>query len=332
MLPFLVALALAQAPDPAPAIVIKPIKVLEGLKALAFASAPTGSKFAVTLEDKSVRIIDAGTRQTIRTLQGHPQPCYGVAWTKDGAFIATGDETARIWIWNAVTGEKIKEFRSHIRGIEKLSFNLPHTMMISTGKDDVIKVYDLKKGKETLSILGKGANFYGATFHPKTNEFTTGILGVGARIYEPNGKLDGFLTGHDDQGVWDVDYNPAGTRLATAGRDSNIILWDMKAKAKIQTLHGHQDWVQSVRFSPNGRYLASGSTDRSVRVWDTVTFKPVAILNEESAVGSPVCWTADGKYLLTVNEDNNLVVNSVTPPQGGKEAPVRGKKKHRRKK
>lgn len=332
MLPLILALAVAQAPSQTPSVVVKPIKTLEGLRPLAFAPAPTGSKFAATMEDHSVRIIDASTRQTIRILSGHPQPCYAVAWSKDGAFIATGDETARIWIWNALTGEKVKEFRSHIRGIQKLSFNLPHTLMISTGKDDVIKVYDLKKGKETLSILGKGANFYGATFHPKSNQFATGILGVGARLYEPNGHLDGFLTGHDDQGVWDVDYNPAGTRLATAGRDSNIILWDAKTMSKIQTLHGHQEWVESVRFSPNGRYLASGSTDRSVRIWDTIALKPVGILNEQCAVGSPVCWTADGKYLITVNLDDYLQVNSVTPAQGGKEVPEKGKRaKHHRK-
>lgn len=327
MISLLVALALAQ--TPAPAVQIKPIRVLEGLRPLAFAAGPTGSKFVATMEDDSVRIIDAATRQTVKVLSGHPQPCYGVAWSKDGAFIATGDETARIWIWNAVTGKKVKEFRSHIRGIQRLSFNRDHSLMISTGKDDVIKVYDLRQGKELRSILGKGANFYSATFDPYTNEFTTGILGPGARVYNASGKLDAFLTGHDGQGVWDVAYRPDGKMLATAGRDDNVILWDMKKHAKIQTLHGHQEWVESVAFSPNGRYLASGSTDRSVRVWDTVALKPVTILNDESSVGSPVCWTADGKYLITVNVDDYLQINSVTPAQAGKERPVKQPKRHR---
>lgn len=308
---------------------IKPIKTLEGLRPLAFAAAPSGSKFVATMEDHSVRIIDASTRQTVRILSGHPQPCYAVAWSKDGKWIATGDESARIWIWNAVTGEKVKEFRSHIRGIQKLSFNLPHTYLISTGRDDVIKVYDMDHWKEVRSILGQGANFYSATFSPKTNEFCTGFLGAGGRVYEPTGKLDGFLTGHDGLGVLDVDYSPDGRQIATAGKDDNVILWDDKKREKIQTLRGAQEVMQSVKFSPNGRYVAGGSWDRSVRVWDTVALKPAAILNDECAVGSPVCWTADGKYLITVSVDDWLQVNGVTPTQSGK--PERAvKTRHRR--
>ncbi len=330
MLSLFAALAIAQAPQSQPAVDFRPLKTLEGLRPLAFAPAPTGSNFAVTLEDHNVRIIDANTRQTLKTLTGHPQPCYAIAWSKDNKAFATGDESGRIWLWDTAMWQKTKEFRTHIRGIQKLSFNLKHDLMLSTGKDDLIKVYDLKKNVELRTIAGNGANFYSATFHPKTNEFTTGVLGVGARVYEPDGKLDGFLTGHDNQGVWDVDYNPAGTMIATAGRDNNIILWDAKKREKIQTLHGHQEWVQSVRFSPNGKYLASGSSDRTVRIWDVKTFRTVTILNEQCAVGSPLCWTADGKYLLSVNLDDYLQANSVTPPQAGKWQPVKkGKKGHK---
>lgn len=329
MLPFIAALAFAQAPTKAPEVTITPIKVLEGLRPLAFAAAPTGSKFAVSLEDNSIRIIDASTRQTLKTLTGHPQPCYGLAWSKDGALLASGDETARVWLWETKSWQKIKEFRNHIRGIQKLSFDASHGLLISTGKDDVINVYDVKKGVVKHSILGHGDNFYGATFDPTSEQLTTGFLGAGARTYLPDGTVKGELDGHDGLGVFDVDYNSTGTRIATGGRDNNVILWDAKKRQKIQTLHGHSDWVNNVRFSPNGRYLASGSTDHSVRVWDTVLLKPVTILNDQCAIGSPLCWTSDGKYLITVNLDDYLQVNSVVPAQAGKEKPAR-KTVHRR--
>src|SRR5690242_14573543 len=136
---FITAVCLAQTKGPAvPKNVpfITPVKTVDGLRRLAFAAADSGSKVVMTLADNSVRIMDSSTLGTIKTLNGHPQPCYGVAWSKDGAFIATGDESARIWIWNAITGEKVKEFRSHERGIQKLSFNIGHTLMVSTGKED----------------------------------------------------------------------------------------------------------------------------------------------------------------------------------------------------
>ena len=71
-------------------------KMVPEIRPIAFAAAPTGGKFAVCMEDGSVRIIDANTRQTIRELDKHPQPCYAIAWSPDGLLIATGDETARV--------------------------------------------------------------------------------------------------------------------------------------------------------------------------------------------------------------------------------------------
>ncbi|RYG44643.1 hypothetical protein EON79_14480, partial [bacterium] len=63
---------------------------MDGLHPVAFAAAPVGGRVAVALEDGNVRILDAATRTTLRNLAKHPQPCYGVAWSNDGAYIATG--------------------------------------------------------------------------------------------------------------------------------------------------------------------------------------------------------------------------------------------------
>src|SRR5579862_7707657 len=167
-----------------PTISVALVKKVEGLHPLAFAPAPSGSKIAVTLENNDVRIIDAATRQTIRTLTGHPQPPYAVAWSKDGTFIATGDESARIIIWNALTGERMKTIIGHIRGIQCLSFNSSRTLLASTGKDDVLNVWNVSTGKKVAEILGKGANLYSGCFDPKLdNLLLVGTLEGGAKTY-----------------------------------------------------------------------------------------------------------------------------------------------------
>ena len=296
---------------------VTPGRVLVGVRPIAYAAAPTGSKFVACLEDGSVRILDAKTHQTLRTLDKHPGPAYACAWSADGNFVATGDETARIWIHNALTGKKVREYRTHTKGIEKLSFNLPGTLLLSTGKDDQCNVYDLrtKSIRERTVVLGKGMNFYGATFHPKLPyTFAVGMLGGGLRTYDAlTGHPVGFMTDTGGQGVFDCCFNPAGTRCVSAGRDGDAIVWDASRLTKVGKLKGHQDWVVNTAVSPNGRLAATSSSDRTVKIWDLVTMTKVAELPNEFTVGSPVCFTADGTTLLTVTDAGDLQFSSITP-------------------
>jgi WD40 repeat protein len=319
----LLAAALAVLPVTAPVqaqpISVTPGRAVESLRAIAVAPAPTGSRIVAAMEDGSVRIIDGQTRATIRELPKHPQPAYAVAWSPNGQLIATGDESARVFIVNANTGAKVREYRVHTRGIQKLSFNSGNNLLISTGKDDEIKVYNLSQPapKEVRSVLGQGANFYGAAFHPRqADTFATGILGPGGRLYSANsGRQIAALSVPDGQGVYDVAFNAAGTRIATANREGTAVVWDAANNQRLATLRGHEDWVIHVAFSPNGRLLATSSTDRTVRIWNTANFQRIATIESQSFVGSPVAFTACGRTLITVNDMGALQFNTVSPAQ-----------------
>jgi WD40 repeat protein len=39
----------------------------------------------------------------------------------------------------------------------------------------------------------------------------------------------------------------------------------------LQTLEGHEGWVEAVTFSPDGQLLVSGSRDNTVKLWDATT-------------------------------------------------------------
>lgn len=313
-------------------IQVTPGKTVPSIHPIAFAPAPTGTKFVATMEDGSVRIIDGANGRTVRDLGKHPQPAYAVDWSQDGRLIATGDESARVWIENALTGEKMREFRTHQRGVQAISFNVGRNLVISTGRDDAIHVLNLDsdKKKEMLSVLGKGANFYGAHFDPRSgSDFATATLTVGGcRKYDArSGKLEQLLTGHDSQGALTVAFNPAATRIASGGKDSNVALYDAKTNLKIGTLRGHQDWVMAMGFSPNGRLLATGSTDRTVKVWDTKSMSLVATIPNQSFVGSPVCFLADGKTLVTVSDQGYMQYNTISPTQAAVSTPAKAVKK-----
>jgi WD40 repeat protein len=58
-------------------------------------------------------------------------------------------------------------------------------------------------------------------------------------------------------------------RIASAGTDGTVRLWDLASGAQIARLAGHNGAVMALAALPDGR-LASGSRDRTVRLWDPV--------------------------------------------------------------
>ena len=68
--------------------------------------------------------------------------------------------------------------------------------------------------------------------------------------------------------VWSVAYSPDGTRIASAGRDQTLRVWDSATGQETLTLTGHAGEVWNVAFSPDGQWIASGSSDHTIRLWD----------------------------------------------------------------
>jgi WD40 repeat protein len=105
--------------------------------------------------------------------------------------------------------------------------------------------------------------------------------------------------GHTDK-VECVCWSPDGKRLASAGWDGTVKVWEAETGREACSLKGHTGYVLSVCWSPDGRRLASADFDQTVKVWDAAGGQEVLSLK---GGGTCVCWNPDGRRLASAGWD-----------------------------
>lgn len=187
-----------------------------------------------------------------------------MAYSPDGRWLAIKVEDDKsVLLLDAQTHETIAQLGDSERNAAAFS---PDSRLLATCSQDYsIRVWDL---------AGNGR-----------------VARGGRRVAGKN-ELEGrrppcmVLSGHTDE-VFAVTFHPDSKRLATAGRDGAVWLWDVARGEDVVRLPGHKSYISSLAFSPDGETLVSGSGDFTLRLWDTAPLKTRYQARREAAALRP---------------------------------------------
>ncbi|XP_064857703.1 WD repeat-containing protein 1-like [Oncorhynchus nerka] len=247
---------------------------------------PKGNNFLYT-NGKSVIIRNINNPAIADIYTEHPHQVTVAKYAPSGFYIASGDVSGKIRIWDTTQKEHLLKYEYQPFG----------------GKiKDIAWTEDSKR----IACVGEGREKFGAVFLWDTGSSVGEISGhskvinsvdikqtrpyrlisgsddnCGAFFEGPPFKFKFSITDHS-RFVNCVRFSPDGNRFCTAGADGQIFLYDGKTGEKICALGGakaHEGGVYAVSWSPDSSQLISASGDKTVKLWDVGTSTALTTFN-----------------------------------------------------
>ncbi|RXN22231.1 WD repeat-containing 1 [Labeo rohita] len=252
---------------------------------------PKGNNFLYT-NGKSVIIRNIENPAIADIYTEHPHQVIVAKYAPSGFYIASGDVSGKIRIWDTTQKEHLLKYEYQPFG----------------GKiKDIAWTEDSKR----VAVVGEGREKFGAVFLWDSGSSVGEIVGHSKIINSVDIKQTRpyrLVTGSDDncttflegppfkfkctisdhsRFVNCVRFSPDGNRYVSAGADGQIFLYDGKTGEKVGSLGGekaHDGGIYAVSWSPDSTQLISASGDKTVKLWDVGSGTAVTTFNLGSDV------------------------------------------------
>lgn len=279
--------------------------ILLALEAVSAAQS-AGLPVPLEAEDALHQAVQASRSELV--LRGHEDAVWDVAFSPDGAHIATTSRDRSVRIWAAATGQETLVLRGHTGMILSVAYSPDGKRLATAGDDRTVIVWDAATGEQLMTLSGHTGSVSRATFSGDGRRLVTASGDRTAKVWDANtGQELLTLTGHAG-GLLDAAFSPDDSRLATASADRTVRVWDAATGEELLVLRGHTAEVKGVAFSPDGTRLATASWDRTARVWDAATGRELLTLFGHGDWVFDVAFSPDGTRLATVGKDGRVKV------------------------
>ncbi|KAJ2805887.1 WD40 repeat-like protein [Coemansia guatemalensis] len=268
-----------------------------------FAPAPVtsrGQPVRLSTDPKGEKIVYASGRTIVmRSLSepekaweytGHTTTATVARFSPSGYYVASGDVTGKVRIWDAINDEHIlkSEFQPLSNRVADIAWDMEskRIMAVGDGKNNFGQVFTFDTGNSVGTVMAHSRVINACAMRQRRpfravtcSDDTKCVFYHGAPYRYAN-----LLNDHTGF-VQDVKYAPSDEYFVSVGADRKIFLYDGTSGELVRQVAAgdaegaHTGSILAVAWSPDSRYIMTSSSDRTCKFWD---------IGEDRLVGTTV--------------------------------------------
>jgi len=190
------------------------------------AASPDGTQF-MTASESGLRLWDLQTRALKKEILHGAAPITRAAWSSDGKRLAIASTDARVRLWDVQSDRLEREIAVDQDVVWSVAFSPDGTRLATASGDEVVTLWDPETGSRIASLTGHSGGATDVAFLSDGATLTAldrngrlhfWDMNTGRRLIEPWSAHHGAS--------WRIAVHPDGARLATAGDDGYVRVWD----------------------------------------------------------------------------------------------------------
>ncbi len=246
------------------------------------------------------------------TLQGHERTIQALQYSHDGSSLATASLDQSVILWDPHTGEQQLKLDKQGIGVTSVCFSGDDRFVITAAEDRIVRIWDAKTGKKLREQRNAGQIVVGS----RTDRFVALDRERFVTVWQVEGSQPLFRLPKQETSVCCLALSPDGLRLAIAGYDNLLDVWDLSAaepqllpKLTFPNKPSTITIVWSVAFNTDGTRICACQTDVREWAWNGKSFEQLGVLSGiGDLAGESIAYSCDSQKIAVTDHAGRVRV------------------------